>query len=142
MHFALPLPPDPSPAELHARYRRLYDAAVESCRGYAGRYPDEREKVVEEEGEGEGREGAAVISYNLALTTDSMVICPRRREGAVLRDGLGPVAINGTVLGGTVMVRTEGEWDALRRGGDGLYDLLKAVGIPVEYGVGNENGRL
>lgn len=112
-----------------------------SCRVYAGRYPDEK-VVVGQEGEGEDREGKAVISYNLALTTDAMAICPRRREGAMVRDGLGPVAINGTVLGGTVMVKTGEEWDALRRGGDGLFGLLKAVGIPVEYGVGNENGRL
>ncbi len=99
-------------------------------------------KVVVEEDEEGDRGGEAVISYNLALTAEAMVICPRRTEGAMVKDGFGPVAVNGTVLGETVMVKTGEEWDALRRDGVGLYGLLRAVGIPVEYGVGNENGRL
>lgn len=67
------------------------------------------------------------------------------KEGRVL----GPVAVNGTVLGGTVMVRTGEEWDALRGGGGGgggrlLEEVLEAVGIPRVYGVGlgSVDGRL
>lgn len=47
-------------------------------------------------------------------------------------DQIGPIALNGTILAGTLMVKTEEEWDALR-GPDGpwiLGNILREVGIP------------
>ena len=144
VHFAVAIPADASAERLYDRYRCLYEMAVQTCRTYAERHPDEKDIV-----EAQQEDCAAVISYNLALTTDSMVICPRRREGAMLKvdegdasKSLGPVAINGTILGGTLMVKTEEEWRELQRDDSNLYNLLQAVGVPVEDSLANAYGRL
>lgn len=59
---------------------------------------------------------------------------PRRAEGTMLRreDGteIGFVALNGTTLGGTMMVKHQQEWDALRERPEMLHDILTAIGIP------------
>lgn len=144
-NFAVAIPPNPSPEQLYDRYRVLYETAVEACRAYAETHPDEHLIV-----EGDHGEHSAVIAYNLALTTSTMVICPRRSEGAMLNAGelqrssksVGPVAINGTILAGTLMVRTEEEWCEMRRDESHLYDLLRAVGIPIEHDPGKSSGRL
>lgn len=69
------------------------------------------------------------------MTTSMMMICPRRAEGSVLHrtDGseAGFVALNGTVLAGTLMVKEEEQWDILRQGASALDSLLQAAGIPV-----------
>lgn len=73
------------------------------------------------------------LSYNLALTTSRMAIIPRRAEVASI-PGLptgGEVALNGTVLGGTLMVKERAEWDALRTRPGALDEVLRAVGYPV-----------
>lgn len=145
-HFAVAIPPDPSPEQLYDRYRVLYETAVEACRAYVETHPDEHVLVVE----GDRGDHSAVIGYNLAMTTSTMVICPRRSEGGVLNAGklqgssksVGPVAINGTILAGTLMVRTEEEWCEFRRDESHLYDLLRAVGIPIEHGPSKSSGRL
>lgn len=144
VHFAVTIPPEPTPEQLYARYRLLYETATGTCRRYAERHSDEKLVV-----EADKDDCAAVISYNLALTTSCMVICPRRSEGAMLKAGarhgpksLGPVAINGTILGGTLMVKTEEEWSEMRSDDSNLYSLLQAVGIPIEHSPGNANGRL
>ena len=89
-------------------------------------------------------DGAAAISYNLAMTTSAMAICPRRSETATLgvaehvssgAGQIGPVALNGTILAGTLMVKTEKDWNELRRDEGKLFDLLKMVGILPEDGV-------
>lgn len=68
------------------------------------------------------------------MTTSSMVLCPRRNEGAVLKrdDGseAGSVQLNGTILGGTLMVKLQDEWDVLRGDSTVLDALLGAIGIP------------
>lgn len=144
VHFGVAIPPHPSPDQLYDRYRCLYEAAVKACRTYAEKHPDENLIV-----EADQDDCSAVISYNLALTTSSMVICPRRSEGAMLKAGVrngsrsvGPVAINGTILAGTLMVKTEEEWGELRRDDSNLYSLLQAVGIPREHSPANSSGRL
>lgn len=81
----------------------------------------------------------ANISYNFAMTTRRMMICPRRSEGAMIPTTsqatvkqIGPIVLNGTLLAGTLMVKTEEEWDALR-GIDGskrLEGIIGEVGIP------------
>jgi sulfate adenylyltransferase (ADP) / ATP adenylyltransferase len=70
----------------------------------------------------------------MAMTTSGMAILPRRREGdaLLLDDGtqVGFAALNGTVLGGTLMVKRQEEWDLLRNRPEKLDTLLGAIGIP------------
>ena len=54
----------------------------------------------------------ANISYDLAMTTKGMMICPSRSEGAMIANQIGPITLEGTtLLVGTL--KTEDEWDAL-----------------------------
>ena len=81
----------------------------------------------------------ANISYNLAMTTRRMMICPRRSKGAMISTTnqgtpkqIGPISLNGTLLAGTLMVKTNEEWEALR-GIDGskrLEGIFGEIGIP------------
>ncbi|KAL2753049.1 hypothetical protein ACRALDRAFT_1065988 [Sodiomyces alcalophilus JCM 7366] len=100
-------------------------------------------EVDEGEGEGEGVKGAAwmegepaQISYNMAMTRNTLVICPRRAEGATIvsssGDLVGTLSLNGTVLAGTALVKSEAEWDTIRNDGDGrvLADVLGKIGLP------------
>ena len=75
------------------------------------------------------------------MTTSAMAICPRRSNAATLdvakddSEGtgcIGPVELNGTILAGTLMVKTEEDWNELRRDEGKLSHLLKMVGIPPE----------
>ncbi|KFY25626.1 hypothetical protein V493_04551 [Pseudogymnoascus sp. VKM F-4281 (FW-2241)] len=65
-----------------------------------------------------------------------MAILPRMAEGMALPTGLeepketGVVALNGTVLGGTLLVKDELEWEALRGDGGKMRELLERIGIP------------
>jgi ATP adenylyltransferase len=63
-----------------------------------------------------------------------MVLCPRVSEGTKIKDSnredVGPVALNGTVLGGTLLVKREAEWVALRNDESKLKDVLSAIGFP------------
>ncbi len=79
----------------------------------------------------------ATISYNFAMTTTAMAICPRTSESARLADitsngdqSSGVVALNGTILAGTLMVKMKSEWDQLRQNPEQLRDLLRSVGVP------------
>ena len=79
-------------------------------------------------------DGDLPISYNMAMTLDGMAIVPRRSEGHMLKreDGsdIGYVQLNGTLLGGTLMVKYEEEWDVLRGDSGKLDAVLEAIGIP------------
>ncbi|KAJ5936204.1 ATP adenylyltransferase C-terminal [Penicillium verhagenii] len=81
--------------------------------------------------------GPAAISYNFAMTLDTMMIAPRSSETADVPVDLeaaadmadpGVVSLNGTILAGTLMVKAEAEWDALRFKPDNLIHVLQAVG--------------
>ena len=131
LHYGARLQPDTSAEELRSTYLRLYrkaQEAVESFRLAGGHVEPEKS----------GQDGAS-ISYNLALTTSLMVICPRRSEGSSLWTGLGAkgdngnvgiIALNGTILAGTLMVKAEDEWHELRNHPEQLEDLLRATCIP------------
>ncbi|KAM3500055.1 hypothetical protein MY10362_006754 [Beauveria mimosiformis] len=111
---------DTSQEHLHAAYLRLYAQAVRAVRG--------EESEVSTTGE-------AAISYNLAMTRDRLVLCPRRAEGDVVRDPdtgdvVGKVSLNGTMLAGTALVKAEAEWEALCKNPRALTTVLKNVGIP------------
>lgn len=126
-HFACHLPEQPSGDQLLKAYRDLYQAARHSVDDYIGSNPQELELHSTESGD-------SPISYNLAMTTRAMAICPRRREGDMLRrdDGteIGFVALNGTILAGTLMVKHQEQWDVLQQQPEKLDALLKAIGIP------------
>lgn len=125
---------------LRSAYLRLYRKA---CRAVGGDATPQKGRgagaSAEEKGEWDSfgedeEEEEAKISYNLAMTRDAMVICPRVAEGDVVRDKdgkeVGRLALNGTVLAGTALVKSQAEWDALREdGGRQLWDILGKIGV-------------
>ncbi|UNI13865.1 ATP adenylyltransferase [Purpureocillium takamizusanense] len=123
-----------SATDLFAAYLRLYRRA---CRAVAAHNND---GDAGEEGD-EGRQapaaatGRARISYNMAMTRSRLVICPRLAEGDAVRKGgeekpVGRLALNGTVLAGTALVKTQAEWDALREDPGQLASVLERIGVP------------
>lgn len=127
---------DISSSELHAAYLRLYRRACRAVAAHLG--------AVRTNSEAPG-EGEAMISYNMAMTKNAIVICPRLAEGAKITstDGhvLGLLALNGTVLAGTALVKSELEWEALKKDPDGLLSVLKGIGIPSD-GFDEDSGKL
>lgn len=78
--------------------------------------------------------GEARISYNLGMTSRAMVLCPRTSEGDDIGSGDGKVtgklSLNGTVLGGTMLVKSEKEFKALLDNETIVEDILGHIGIP------------
>ncbi|KAI0902497.1 HIT-like protein [Annulohypoxylon nitens] len=107
-----------SAEERHGAYLELYRQAAKAV------FPD-REV---------GGEGEAQISYNFAMTSSTMALCPRTAEGVMLKsktgEDIGQVSLNGTVLAGTALVKNQAEWDALREDPDKFLDVLKGIGLP------------
>ena len=124
-HYAISIASSPSSKELHQSYLTLYRAAVEAMR------------MTEESAERDQAEAKdsmeATISYNLAMTKDRIAIAPRRSEAADLpsEDSTASVAINGTILGGTLMVKGEKEWQSLRQSSSVLDNVLTTIGVPI-----------
>lgn len=119
--FAERIAGDADPEALRSAYLRLYRRACAA----AG--------LGEEElGSLEAEDVPAKISYNLGMTRTSLVVCPRAAEGDVVRsrDGkeVGRLALNGTVLAGTALVKSEAEWDALRADLGQLRGILGKIG--------------
>jgi ATP adenylyltransferase len=109
--------------ELHGAYLRLYKRAVNAWALFTGN----RVQQVASEGE-------SLISYNVAMTKTTLALVPRLAEGAKItaQDGhvLGKLALNGTVLAGTALVKNELEWQALQNDKAGLLNVLKGIGLP------------
>ncbi|KAG9187725.1 sulfate adenylyltransferase (ADP) / ATP adenylyltransferase [Alternaria panax] len=126
-HFAYRFDSEPSSGQLLDIYHRLYDAAKAAVDAFISSNPN---KFALHPTDG----GDLPISYNLAMTTAGMVILPRRAEGTMLRrdDGseIGFAALNGTTLGGTMMVKHQDEWDMLREKPGLLDHILSGIGIP------------
>lgn len=78
--------------------------------------------------------GDAKISYNLAMTEDSLVLCPRVADGKMVVDEngheVGKLSLNGTMLAGTALVKSEAEWLALKDDPAALTTILSGVGLP------------
>lgn len=119
-YFTSAIPSCPSPQKLHELYYSLYTQALERAELKRG---DIRQTASSHE---------SAISYNLAMTDRVMILCPRRSEGATIFDAagveIGYVALNGTLLGGTLLVKSELEWDALQRDPSLLDFILSSIG--------------
>lgn len=144
-----------SPRSLRSVYLRLYRQACAAVEGrpippakqrrvaVAGEEDEERLYSSDEEYEdGDGLETEARISYNIAMTHDAMIILPRLADGDVVRDGegkeVGKLALNGTVLAGTALVKSQAEWDALAGdGGAQLWRILEKIGVKPSKEVGS-----
>jgi sulfate adenylyltransferase (ADP) / ATP adenylyltransferase len=126
IHFAVKLEPHVSAASLHAKYIMLMKAALSASTTHARSRGEESERQEIE------RDGRTTFSYNLALTTDTMAICPRRCETAQIPglDESHDVSINGTILGGTLMVKNVTEWHTMLENPHVLDDLIASVGFP------------
>ncbi|KAH6654543.1 5',5'''-P-1,P-4-tetraphosphate phosphorylase 2 [Truncatella angustata] len=109
--------PDIGPIELHEKYVSLYQRAAELV------LPNQ-----EVAGEGEAR-----FSYNMAMTSNVIALCPRLAEGAAIKnqDGgeIGHIALNGTLLAGTALVKTQEQYDVLRGNPNLLFGILKQIGV-------------
>lgn len=124
--FTSPLNAEMSADDRHLAYLSLYKRAVRAALANV--------EAVEE--------GEAQISYNFAMTDNCMALCPRTAESARVEDEngnqIGPVALNGTVLAGTALVKNQVEWDALRTSSTILYDVLREIGVPLIKPSGDE----
>ncbi|KAF5239758.1 hypothetical protein FAUST_4807 [Fusarium austroamericanum] len=119
---------DMSGSKLHAIYLRLYRKACRAVASYT--------KDATHEGQAPA-DGPTLISYNMAMTKSTLVICPRLAEGVKLQsqDGnvLGTVAFNGTLLAGTALVKNELEWEMLKKDPDVLRNILGGIGVPSAF---------
>ncbi|KAF2691991.1 HIT-like protein [Lentithecium fluviatile CBS 122367] len=126
-HFAYSFPTEISAARIFQAYTDLYKLAEAAIDDFIAANPSQLALHSTIEGD-------LPISYNLAMTTSGMAILPRRSEGYMLRheDGteIGFVELNGTALGGTLMVKCQEEWEALRARPETLDAILEAIGIP------------
>jgi sulfate adenylyltransferase (ADP) / ATP adenylyltransferase len=116
--FTSPINAEMKAEDKHLTYLSLYKRAV-------------RATVANVEAVGEGE---AQISYNFAMTSTCMALCPRTAESTSIRDEngneIGNVALNGTVLAGTALVKNKVEWDALRSSSTILSSVLGGIGVP------------
>ncbi|KAH6624121.1 histidine triad-like protein [Chaetomium sp. MPI-SDFR-AT-0129] len=116
--------------DLWGVYLRLYQRA---CHAVLGDTTSSTEPLEDRETTGPAR-----IQYNLAMTRDVMVVAPRVAEGRAVsrvaadgrREEVGRLALNGTVLAGTALVKTQEEWDALRAEPEQLGGVLGSIGVP------------
>jgi sulfate adenylyltransferase (ADP) / ATP adenylyltransferase len=136
-HHALDIPPSASSRVLHEIYERLYDAALSSAQSQSG-VASEPDTLTSSSPK------AAAISYNLAMTATRMAICPRRSEYAVIpsSDGESSVAVNGTILGGTLMVKDEVEWQSLQNDSSLLDKILTSIGVATADAGGQTTNKL
>ena len=123
--IAMPLTYFASEIEDNFTTRQLYEVYI--------KLHDKACQVSGESSPGTSGELDSPISYNLGFTSKTMIICPRTCEGIELQseDGewIGPVSLNGTVLGGTLLVKSKAEWDLLRSDESKLKDILCSIGI-------------
>lgn len=127
--FSEPISTETSPANLHAAYLRLYKKACQAVSQHTGTTTPSTDDIP--------TTGEVKISYNMAMTKDSLVICPRLSEGSEIKSSdtsspVGSLALNGTVLAGTALVKSEAEWEALKESPSGLLAVLRSIGVPRE----------
>ncbi len=123
--FSEPISHQMPPKELHDIYIRLYKQAVDAVARHSG---SAAHKDAPEFGQ-------TAISYNMAMTRDTLTVCPRLAEGGTLTNRetgqvVGMLSLNGTMLAGTALVKTEAEWDTLRNEPHEIVNVLRRVGVP------------
>ena len=114
-----------SAQSLHLRYKQLLAAAVDAVAHHDGGGKSYEDTRITENSK-------PIISYNLAMTVDRMAICPRRAEGTSISQASPEsfVSINGTILGGTMMVKDEREYEILQKDTAVLDEIFSAVAYP------------
>ncbi|KAF2156265.1 putative bis-tetraphosphatase [Myriangium duriaei CBS 260.36] len=118
-HYALPLPANPSPETLMDLYVKLLQTAFNVTHGISG-----LERFVPTQ------------HYNLAMTLEGMAILKRTKDALTYTSSDGEkhsVAVNGTILAGTLMVKGEDEWETLKSDPPKLNEVLRAIGDPVQH---------
>lgn len=80
-------------------------------------------------------DGTPRISYNLAMTKDTMVLLPRTSDKIHLQDDDGKplgikLSVNGTILAGTVLVKEEHDYKTIQNLPGALKRGLQQIGIP------------
>lgn len=125
--FGARLPKSPTLEWIHKIYKQLYDLSAYAVYAHVNQHPG----AVELD---DVQDGSLPISYNMAMTTKTLVMCPRRSGGESIyrQDGteIGKVELNGTVLGGTLLVKSEELFTALKTDSKGLETILAAIGVP------------
>lgn len=124
--FREPISTDTTGSSLYAAYLRLYQKACQAVFNSEGQHNIEKEYA---------STGEAKISYNLAMTKDALIVCPRLSDGGPIRapgsnDTVGSLSLNGTLLAGTALVKSEAEWNALKNDPGALEQILNTVGLP------------
>jgi sulfate adenylyltransferase (ADP) / ATP adenylyltransferase len=117
-------PEDLTAAGLHSVYLRLYSRARQCLMR-----SETLERSIRAREKEAGIQGA-MIDYNLTLSKHYMEICPRVRESGRIRsdadddDPNATISFNGTLLGGTALVKSKAVWESLRRNPEGLQNAI------------------
>ncbi|KAH7409412.1 Ap4A phosphorylase-like protein II [Cadophora sp. MPI-SDFR-AT-0126] len=121
-YFSAHVPDNASAEELHRIYTDLHGQACQVVESAEAASPNTTVSSQK-----------SAISYNLGFTDRAIILCPRASEGLKIGgtsdNMIGPIALNGTVLGGTLLVKSKEEWEALRNDESKLTDILQAIGI-------------
>ncbi|KAH6720131.1 HIT-like domain-containing protein [Leptodontidium sp. MPI-SDFR-AT-0119] len=121
-YFSAQVPENASAEELYQIYIGLHARACQLVKNSSATSPITEASSQE-----------SSTSYNLGFTDRAIVLCPRASEGLKIEDNsgnfIGPIALNGTVIGGTLLVKSEEEWDVLRNDESKLTDVLQAIGL-------------
>ena len=138
-YYWSPLPKGPSATALYQIYTNLYNAAQAAVIEYIKRHPGEREVQ-------DSQHDSSGFSYNLGVTASEMFICPRRREGATLKNDegveVGFTSLNGTLLAGSMMVKHQQEWECVKSRPGILDEILEAIGIPWPTAEGGSSAKI
>lgn len=113
--------------ELYSAYLDLYEQATQAVESYIQSTPGQLALH-------DTSTGSSSFSYNLGMTKSKMVLIPRKSEGLKLRDEkgteLGFACLNGTVLGGSLMVKKAEEFAYLKAEASVMDRVLEEIGIP------------
>ncbi|KAF2837941.1 Ap4A phosphorylase-like protein II [Patellaria atrata CBS 101060] len=128
--YALHVPENPTQDQLYTIYMKLFRMAESAVRDFITTNPGKLELH-------DTSTGNSPISYNLAMTRNVMIICPRQNGGKHFQtkegEVLGYIELNGTILAGTVMVKLEKEWELMKNDQSQLDMLLSHVGLPQKW---------
>ncbi|CAG8971480.1 hypothetical protein HYALB_00002064 [Hymenoscyphus albidus] len=137
-YFASEISRDATPGQLHELYVKMHQQACLASEKYQISSPTGTPLISKST-----RDHESPISYNLGFTDRVMLLCPRVSEGLEIESADGnkiePIALNGAVLGGTLLVKSEGEWQTLQNDFSKLQHVLGAIGIPPAASSHNEH---